>query len=152
MLFCKDQAPPVSPLLLINEVGTSSLGIMTLGWLWFEYLYYRPSASSSVDKESACNAGDPGLIPGSGRSAGERIGYPLQYSQAYPCGSAGKESACNVGDPGSTPGLGRVPGEGNGYLPTHSSSLAWRIQSPIQSMVTKIQTRLSALTFTFLSL
>ena len=32
---------------------------------------------SSVGKESACNAGDPGLIPGSGRSAGEGIGYPL---------------------------------------------------------------------------
>ena len=37
---------------------------------------------SSVGKESACNAGDPGLIPGSGRSAGEGIGYPLQYSWA----------------------------------------------------------------------
>ena len=36
----------------------------------------------SVGKESACNAGDPGLIPGSGRSAGEGIGYPLQYSWA----------------------------------------------------------------------
>ena len=35
---------------------------------------------SSVGKESTCNAGDPGLIPGSGRSAGEGIGYPLQYS------------------------------------------------------------------------
>ena len=35
---------------------------------------------SSVGKESACKAGDPGLIPGSGRSAGEGIGYPLQYS------------------------------------------------------------------------
>ena len=32
---------------------------------------------SSVDKESACNAGDPNLIPGSGRSAGEGTGYPL---------------------------------------------------------------------------
>ena len=31
-------------------------------------------------KESACNAGDPGLIPGSGRSAGEGNSYPLQYS------------------------------------------------------------------------
>ena len=30
----------------------------------------------------SCNAGDPGLIPGSGRSAGERIGYALQYSWA----------------------------------------------------------------------
>ena len=30
--------------------------------------------------ESICNAGDPGSIPGSGKSAGEGIGYPLQYS------------------------------------------------------------------------
>ena len=37
---------------------------------------------SSVGKESACSAGDSGLIPGSGRSTGERIGYPLQYSWA----------------------------------------------------------------------
>ena len=37
---------------------------------------------SSVGKESACSAGDPGSIPGSGRSAGEGIGYPLQYSWA----------------------------------------------------------------------
>ena len=35
---------------------------------------------SSVGKEFACNAGDPGSIPGSGRSPGEVIGYPLQYS------------------------------------------------------------------------
>ena len=34
---------------------------------------------SSVRKESAYNAGDPGSIPGSGRSPGEGIGYPLQY-------------------------------------------------------------------------
>ena len=37
---------------------------------------------SSVGKESASNTGDPGLIPGSGRSAGEGISYPLQYSWA----------------------------------------------------------------------
>ena len=37
---------------------------------------------SSVSKESTCNAGDPGSIPGSGRSAGEGMGYPLQYSWA----------------------------------------------------------------------
>ena len=35
-----------------------------------------------VGKESACNAGDRGLIPGLGRSSGEGIGYPLQYSWA----------------------------------------------------------------------
>ena len=38
---------------------------------------------SSVGKESACNAGDPGLIPRSGRSPGEEIGYLLQYSWAF---------------------------------------------------------------------
>ena len=37
---------------------------------------------SSVGKVSVCNAGDPHLIPGSGRSPGEGIGYPLQYSWA----------------------------------------------------------------------
>ena len=37
---------------------------------------------SSVGKESACNEGDPGSIPGLGGSAVEGIGYPLQYSWA----------------------------------------------------------------------
>ena len=36
----------------------------------------------SVGKESACNAGDPGSIPGSGISTGDEIGYPCQYSWA----------------------------------------------------------------------
>ena len=35
---------------------------------------------SSADEESACSAGEPSLIPGSGRYPGERNGYPLQYS------------------------------------------------------------------------
>ena len=37
-------------------------------------------AGSSDGKESACNAGDLGLVPGSGRSPGEEDGNPLQYS------------------------------------------------------------------------
>ena len=37
---------------------------------------------SSAGKESTCNAGDPGSIPGLGRSAREGIGHPLQYSWA----------------------------------------------------------------------
>jgi len=37
-------------------------------------------ADSSAGKESACNAGDLGSIPGLGRFAGEGKGYPLQYS------------------------------------------------------------------------
>ena len=39
----------------------------------------RGFPDSSVGKESACNGGDPSSIPGSGRSAGEGIGYPFQY-------------------------------------------------------------------------
>ena len=63
----------------------------------------------SVGKDSAGNAGDQSSIPGLGRSTGEGIGYPFQYSWA------GKESACNAGDPGSIPGSGRSTGEGIGY-------------------------------------
>ena len=37
---------------------------------------------SSVGKESGCDTGDPGSIPGSGRSSGEGKGYTLQYSWA----------------------------------------------------------------------
>ena len=41
---------------------------------------YLGFPDSSVGKESACNAGDPGSIPGLGRSPGEGKGYLLQYS------------------------------------------------------------------------
>ena len=41
---------------------------------------YKGFLGGSDGKESACNAGDPGLIPGSGRSPGEGNGNPLQYS------------------------------------------------------------------------
>ena len=42
----------------------------------------RDFPDSSVGKEYTCNSGDPSLFPGSGRSTGEGIGYPLQYSWA----------------------------------------------------------------------
>ena len=71
------------------------------------------SPGSSAGKESACNAGDPGSIPGLGRSPVEGIGYPLQYSWAFPRGSDGKESASNVGDLDLIPWLGRFPGGGH---------------------------------------
>ena len=69
----------------------------------------------SAGKESACNAGDPSSILGSGRSAGKGIGYPSPEFLGFPCGSAGKESTCNAGDPGLIPGSGRSLGEGIGY-------------------------------------
>ena len=69
---------------------------------------------SSVGKESACNAGDPGLIPGSGRSPGEGIGYPLQYcwtslvAQLVKNPPAMRETwVRSLG--------GKIPGEGKGY-------------------------------------
>ena len=71
---------------------------------------------SSAGKESACNSGDAGSIPGSGRAAGEGVGYPLQYCWASLVAQpGGKESPCNVGDLGLIPALGRSPGEGNSY-------------------------------------
>ena len=47
--------------------------VMSLYGIW---------GGSSAGKESTCNAGNPDLIPGLGRSLGEGIGYPLQYSWA----------------------------------------------------------------------
>ena len=67
---------------------------------------------SSAGKESACNAGDPGSIPGSGRFPGEGIGHPV--SLGFPGSSNCKESTCDVGRLGSIPGLGRSPGGGHG--------------------------------------
>ena len=65
---------------------------------------------SSAGKESAYDAGDPGLIQGSGSSR-EGIGYPIH---GFPGGSYGKECACNVEDLGSIPGMGRSSGGGHG--------------------------------------
>ena len=64
---------------------------------------------------SAGDGKDVGLILGFGRSPGEGIGYPLQYSWGFPGGSDCKESACNAGDLGLIPGSGRFLGEGNSY-------------------------------------
>ena len=52
---------------------------------WLDWLQVPQGifSHSPAGKESACNSGDPGSIPGSGRSLGEEIGYPLQYSWAF---------------------------------------------------------------------
>ena len=71
--------------------------------------------SCSVGKEFACNAGDPGSIPGLGRSAGEGIGYPLQYSWASLVAQLVKNPPAMRETWVSIPGLGRSPGEGSGY-------------------------------------
>ena len=105
---------------------------------------------SSVGKESACSAGDPGssLIPDSTRSAAEGIGYPLQYSWVFLV--ARKESACSVGDLSSIPGLGRSPGEGKG-CPLQYSGLENSMDCIVNG-VAKSRTRLSDFHFCLTSL
>ena len=79
---------------------------------------------SSVGKESACNAGDPGSIPGLGRSAGEGIGYPLQYSWASLVAQLVKNPPAMLET--WVRSLGQEDPLGKGKA-THSSILAWRI-------------------------
>ena len=63
-------------------------------------------------------------IPGLGRSPGEGIYYPLQYSWASLVAQMVKESACSAGDLGLIPGLGNPLEKG---MVTYSSILPWRI-------------------------
>ena len=69
---------------------------------------------SSASKESACNAGDPGSIPGLGRFSWRRDRLSTPVFMGFPGASDGKESACSVGDLGLILGLGRSPGGGHG--------------------------------------
>ena len=75
---------------------------------------------SSAGKESACNAGDRGSISRLGRSAGERIGYPLQCSWSSLVAQLAKKSTCHVGDLGSILGWEDSLEKGKA---THSSIL-----------------------------
>ena len=81
-------------------------------------------SDSSVDKESACNAGEPGSIPGSGRSLGERIGYPLQYTWASLVAQLGKNMPAMRETWVRSVGWEDPLEKGKA---THSSILAWRI-------------------------
>ena len=95
------------------------------------------SCHSSVGKESACNAGDPGSIPGSGRSPGEKKDYSYSWASLV---------AQLVKNP---PTMHETWVQSLGWeepleKATHSSILAWRIP-----WVTKTQTRLSEFHFLF---
>ena len=79
---------------------------------------------SSVGKESAYNAGDPSLTPGLGRSPGERIGYPLQYSWASLVAQLVKNLPAVRETWVRSLGWENPLEEGKA---THSSILAWRI-------------------------
>ena len=79
---------------------------------------------SSVGKESACNAGDPGSIPWLGKSAGEGIGYPLQYTWASLVAQMVKKLPAMWETWVWSLGWEDPLEEG---MATHSSILAWRI-------------------------
>ena len=57
-------------------------GVPLLSPILYIVVYIWGFPGSSAGKESTCNAGDPGSIPGLGRSAGEGIGYLFEYSWA----------------------------------------------------------------------
>ena len=79
---------------------------------------------SSVDKESARNAGDPGSIPGSGRSTGEGIGYSLQCSWASLVAQLVKKPPAMQETWVQSLGWEDTLEKGTA---THSSTLAWKI-------------------------
>ena len=99
-------------------VRDEQLLFMALRWLFKDFVVVTGASlvAQLAGKESACNAGDPSSIPGSGRSPGEGIGYPLQYSWA----SLVAQSLKNL-PAMQRPGLGISPGGGQ------SSILAWRM-------------------------
>ena len=114
--------------------------------LFYNFYSQLSFPGSSAGKESACNAGDPGSIPGLWSSPGEGIGYLLQYSWAAPVAQMVKNLpamqetwvwSLDWEDPLE---------EG---MATHSSILAWRIAVDrgawwsIVHGVTKSQTQLS---------
>ena len=90
--------------------------------LHFEFIPGFPD--SSVGKESICSAGDPGSFPGSGRSAGDGVGYPFQYSWASLVAQLVK----------NPPAIRETRLQSLGWedplekgKATHSSILAWRL-------------------------
>ena len=97
---------------------------------------YHPSrfycTAHSVGKESTCNAGDSSLISGSGRSTGEGIGYPFQYSWASLVAQLVK----------NLPAMPETWFQSLGWeyplekgKATHSSILAWRIPGTVTHLV-----------------
>ena len=66
---------------IVNQLHFNKINLKNMFFFLFDnYTFIMGFPHSSVGKESACNAGDPSLIPRSGRFPGEGKGYPFQYS------------------------------------------------------------------------
>ena len=73
--------PPALGLEPLLPAGIEAAGVLSKAeTLVLRAPLFEAFPDSSLSKESACNAEDPGLIPRSGRAPGEGIGYPRQYS------------------------------------------------------------------------
>ena len=120
--------------------------------LWASHSWYPGFPGFSVGKESACDAGDAGLNPGSGRSPGEgKERHPLQYSRAFLVAQMVVENP---------PAMQETWVQSLGWddpleegMATHSSILSWRIPwtevpDGLQSMVSQ-RVGYNWLTFTF---
>ena len=80
----------------LRNTSPSGINLDAVNTFFFNLLHILQSSpnayciqgfpDNSAGKESACNAGDPGLIPGLGRSAGEAIGLPTPEFLGLPCG------------------------------------------------------------------
>ena len=92
--------------------------------LFFNLFLIGGFPHSSVGKESTCSARDPSSIPGVGRSAGEGIGYPLQYSWASLMAQLVKNPPAMQGTWVRSLGWEDPLEKGKA---THFSILAWRI-------------------------
>ena len=144
-LLCSEQAPctpalPRAPGPVLSE-GTTSWRVIKVamqtcsckgqgGGAGAEPRRPRPSALKRhwllnfLKPGPSCNAGDPASIPGSGKSAGEGIGYPLQYSWASLVAHLVKKPPAMWETWVQSLGWEDSPEKGKA---THSSSLAWRI-------------------------
>ena len=124
-----------------------------VSWIGINYKYicvvlYKNLGfpGSSTGKESTCDAGDPGSIPGLGRSPWEGIGYPLQYSWASLMAHMIKNLPAIWETRVRSPGWEDPLEKG---IAIHSSILAWKIRmdrgawQAIVHKVAKSQTRLN---------
>ena len=72
--------PAVRPFLSSYDLFYECVMLISYSYVLSYVILYMGFPGGSADKESTCNAGDLGSIPGLGRSPGKWKGYPLQYS------------------------------------------------------------------------
>ena len=103
---CGEENPPILLGAMVEPIWKN---------VWIFFLENLGFPHSSVGKESARNAGDPGFDSWVRKICWRRDSLPTPVFLGFPWGSAGKEFACNSGHLGLIPGFGRLPGEGKGY-------------------------------------